>query len=701
MSKTFVVVESPAKAKTIEKFLGKNFVVKASMGHLRDLPKSQLGIDLEHDYQPKYINVRGKGALIKELKKIAHSSDRVLLATDPDREGEAIAWHLAHILNIDTESPCRIIFNEITKETVQKAAKQSRKINMPMVDAQQTRRILDRIVGYKLSPLLWKKVQKGLSAGRVQSVALRLISDREQDINDFIVQEYWSFSVELTKEKSKTKLIADVEKYKNKKLKVDNEEDAKKVEAELSQQNYQVHSVDKSKLKRKPSPPFITSSLQQESFKKLGFATKKTMLLAQQLYEGISMGKAGHVGLITYMRTDSTRVSSTAIDDARTYIKENHGDTYIPTTANFYTSKKSNTQDAHEAIRPSSVAIDPIVAADYLNKDQLKLYTLIWQRFVASQMSPAVFDTISIKIKAGDFDLKSTGSIMAFDGFLKVYDKARDNKDKKIPELTKDELLTLQKVLPPVQHFTEPPARYNEASLVKELEEKGIGRPSTYAPTIQTIQDRGYVGKEEKKLYPTELGLLVINLLKEYFANIVNVNFSAQLENRLDEVAESKLNIKQVLDDFYTPFAETLSAAEEQIGQIEIKPEVSDIPCDKCGTLMVIKNSRYGKFLACPKFPDCRNTKPIRIKINVPCPSCSNDIVELKSKRGKKFFGCEKYPECSFVAWDKPVDEYCNLCGSILLAGKERGGKQVNYCSNENCEKGKKVHVRKKSTKTS
>ncbi len=700
MSKTLVIVESPAKAKTIEKFLGKNYFVKASMGHLRDLPKSQFGVDVEKDYQAKYINIRNKGDLIKELKAAAKKADKIFLATDPDREGEAIAWHLAFLLDLPQDQACRVIFNEITQKAVQQAIKHPRKIDADMVDAQQTRRILDRMVGYKLSPLLWRKIRKGLSAGRVQSVAVRLICDREREIQDFVPEEYWTLAVDL-REKSKAPVFtAELVKERGKKIKIADGKQAKNLEKLLAAATYKVEEVICKERRRNPAPPYTTSNLQQDAVRKLGFTTKKTMMVAQQLYEGISLGSAGSVGLITYMRTDSVRVAESAQEDARSYIESKFGKSYMPAKAPHYASKKS-AQDAHEAIRPTDVLKNPDTMKEYLTRDQLRLYAMVWQRFLASQMSAAVFDTTTVDVSADDLGLRAAGSVLKFDGFLAVYNKKDEEKEKEIsiPLLKNGQALLLDKVLPAQQHFTEPAPRYTEASLVKKLEENGIGRPSTYAPIINTILERGYVEKEDKKFLPTELGCLVVQMLAEYFTDIIDVEFSANMEKSLDDIAEGDKEKNEVLDRFYQPFAKTLAVAEDKIGTVEIPPEVSDIPCEKCGRLMVIKSGRFGSFLACPGFPACRNAKPILKKIGVPCPLCDGEVVERKTKRGRRFYGCEKYPGCEFVTWDKPTDQKCEKCGGIMAEHQEKSGKTVLQCINENCVNGKKKSASAKKKK--
>lgn len=683
MSKVLVVVESPAKAKTIEKYLGKNYVVKASMGHLRDLPKSQFGIDVEKNFSPKYINIRGKGDLIKSLKSAAKSADKVFLASDPDREGEAIAWHLAHILNVDEDEKCRIVFNEITKPAIQNAVKSPRPINIDRVDAQQARRMLDRIVGYKLSPLLWRKVRKGLSAGRVQSVTVKLICDREKEIQSFISEEYWTIDTKLREKVKSPMFDAELITIDGEKLAVNNEKVATEICDDLEKQTFVVKEVKKRQRQRKALPPFITSSLQQDASRKLGFTSRKTMMLAQQLYEGLELGRKGPVGLITYMRTDSTRVSDLAQQEVRDYVNAEFSAEYLPEKPPVYSTKKS--QDAHEAIRPTSIIYTPDSIEKYLSKDQYKLYRLIWERFVASQMAPAIYDTLTIQISAGKYGLKATGSQLKFPGFRAVYIESKEqDKDVTLPELAIDQVIKLQKVLPK-QHFTEPPPRYNEASLVKTLEEKGIGRPSTYSPIIETILGRGYVVRVDKKFEPTELGFVVVDMLKEYFETIVDAEFTAGLENQLDEIAEGKIDKNQLLEEFYEPFAKTLEHAEEAIGHVELPEEISDIPCEHCGRMMVVKQGRYGKFLACPGFPECRNTKPLLKDTGVICTKCGGAIVERRSKRGKHFYGCKSYPECDFVSWDMPLKENCEVCGAFMLKHNYKNGRFITYCSNEEC----------------
>jgi len=702
MAKTLVIVESPTKSKTIEKFLGKNYTVKASMGHLRDLPKSTLGVtflpDEEHanEFEPKYINIRGKGDLIKSLKAEAKKADKVLLATDPDREGEAISWHLAFILGIDPTSACRIEFHEITAAAVKDAIKHPRCIDMDMVDAQQARRILDRIVGYQLSPLLWRKIRKGLSAGRVQSVATKIVADRDREIEDFVPVEYWTLRAKL-REGSKGQLFeAEAVKYKGKKLELHNEQEARVAEEALSKADYMVSDAVKKERKRHPVPPFTTSSMQQEANKKLNFSAKKTMMLAQQLYEGVSLGKTS-VGLITYMRTDSVRLADVAVAEIRDYIKQNFGSEFCPAKENHYSTKK-NAQDAHEAIRPTSVMRNPAEMQEYLTNDQLKLYTLIWNRVVASQMTDAVYDVTTLTIDAADYQLRATGSVLKFPGFLQLHSKYDDKeKDSKVPYVEPGTKLLLYKLMPAEQHFTEPPAHFTEATLIKELEEKGIGRPSTFAPTIVTLLTRGYVVKDAKKLLVTELGIMTVDMLTEYFKELINIGFTAQIEEKLDEVAEKKHTKDEVLSEFYGPFKKELDHAGVAIPIVEIPLEVSDVPCDKCndGTMMVIREGRFGKFLACPNFPKCRNTKPILHPIGVKCPKCGADILERKSKTGKVFYGCERYPDCDYTTWDKPLNEECPECKHMMVEHVERNGSKRKFCSNPECSKARPVYASK------
>ena len=684
--KTLVLVESPAKAKTIEKYLGKNYVVRASMGHLRDLPKSQFGIDVDNDFAPKYINIRGKGDLIKALKKEARNASKIYLASDPDREGEAIAWHLAYILGLDPLTDCRIVFNEITKPAIREAVKNPRPINIDRVDAQQARRMLDRIVGYKLSPLLWRKIRKGLSAGRVQSVTVKIICDREKEVQSFVSEEYWTIGMKLRKGKLPL-FEAELSTIDGKKLAVHNKAEADSLVADLEQQPFSVQEVKKRQRQRKASAPFTTSSMQQDAARKLGFTSRKTMMLAQQLYEGIDLGRKGPVGLITYMRTDSTRISELAQQEAHSLLEERFGAAYVPEKPNVYAAGKK-AQDAHEAVRPTSIEATPEDVEKFLSKDQFKLYRLIWQRFAASQMTPAIYDTLRVAIQAGEhYICRASGSQLKFAGFTAVYAGAEGKKEKDVllPELVAGDGLELSKTLPQ-QHFTEPPPRYNEASLVKTLEEKEIGRPSTYAPIIETILARGYVIRQDKHFQPTELGFVVVDMLEEYFKNIVDVKFTAGMENELDEIADGHIEKNDLLRSFYGPFAATLEKADEAIGHVELPVEVSDVQCELCGRMMVVKQGRYGKFLACPGFPECRNTKPILKETGVACPKCGGSIVERRTKRGRNFYGCKNYPDCDYVTWDTPLKDTCEKCGSFMLKHHYKNGRTLVYCSNDACE---------------
>lgn len=677
MKEKLVIVESPSKASTIKKYLGKGYSVMASMGHVIDLPKSQLGIDEENNFEPKYITIRGKGDLIKDLKKHAKSADKIYLATDPDREGEAISWHLANTLGIDTKSKCRITFNEITKKAVTAAIKEPREIDEKLVNSQQARRVLDRIVGYKISPLLWKKVKKGLSAGRVQSVATKLICDREEEINAFVEKEYWTIDAVLLK--GKKKIPAKFHGVKGKKLELATKADADKILARIEGEEFKVSSVKNSTKKKSAPPPFITSSLQQEAGRKLGFTTARTMQTAQQLYEGINIKGKGQIGLITYMRTDSLRLSDDAVSDARAYITSAYGEQYLPKTANVYKTKKS-AQDAHEAIRPSYAELSPDTIKPSLTNDQYKIYKLIWERFIACQMKEAIYDVVSVNIDAGDCNFKTGGTSYKFEGFTLVYTESRDNdeeKTSKLPPLEEGEVLGISS-LGGNRHFTQPPMRYTEASLVKILEELGIGRPSTYAPTISTIINRGYIVRNKKNLVPTELGIIVNGLMKEHFKSIVDTDFTADMEADLDLVEEGEKDWHKLIAEFYDPFMATLKVAEEKIGDIEIKDEVSDVPCDKCGRLMVYKHGKFGKFLACPGFPECRNTKAIVKEIGVKCPDCGGALIEKKTKRGKLFFGCTSFPECSFTSWDRPTEEKCPNCGGMMFEKLNRS--KQKYC---------------------
>ena len=655
MADKLIIVESPAKANTIKKFLGGSTKVVASMGHIRDLPKSKLGIDIEHDFEPEYINIRGKGDLIKSLKTDAKKAKKVYLATDPDREGEAIAWHLAKILENDKDKITRVTFNEITKTAVQKAIKEPRNIDLNTVDAQQARRVLDRIVGYKISPILWKKVKRGLSAGRVQSVAVKLIVDRENEIENFIPEEYWNIYADLKDEKSKKQFEARFYGKNGKKQEIHSKEEIDKILKTIEKVKYTVSEVKKGEKKRNPAPPFTTSTMQQEASRKLGFTLKKTMSVAQGLYEGVKIAEKGTVGLITYMRTDSTRISEEARAAAKTQIVATYGEEYYE---NRYYKTSKDAQDAHEGIRPTYADIQPDKIKDELTKDQYKLYKLIYNRFMASQMKPAIYDTMAVNIKADDYDFKANGQNLKFKGFMTLYVEGTDEKEEKeegiLPELQENQEVKLLKINPK-QSFTEPPARYTEASLVKTLEEKGIGRPSTYSPTITTILERRYIQKKQKQLVPTELGKIVNKILIENFTDVINVEFTAKIENEFDEIAEGKEQWKQMIREFYGPFEKELEKVEKELEHVELVDEVSDVPCDKCGRMMVYKYGKYGKFLACPGYPECKNTKPIVETIDVPCPKCGAVVQVRKTKRGKKYFICENNPQsCDYISWNKP-----------------------------------------------
>ena len=659
MADKLIIVESPAKANTIKKFLGGNTKVVASMGHIRDLPKSKMGVDIEHDFEPEYINIRGKGDLIKSLKADAKKAKHVYLATDPDREGEAIAWHLAYILGIPEDSVCRVTFNEITKETVQNSMKNPRKIDMNLTNAQQARRVLDRIVGYKMSPVLWKKVRRGLSAGRVQSVAVKLIVDREEEIENFIPEEYWNIFATLLDENSGKTFIAKLYGKDKKKLEIHNKEEVDAILKNINTGKYIVTEVKKGERKRTPAPPFTTSTMQQEASRKLGFTLKKTMSVAQGLYEGVKVEGKGTVGLITYMRTDSTRISEEARAAAKTEIVKQYGEKYYE---NRYYKTKQTSQDAHEGIRPTYTDLNPEEIKDSLTKDQYKLYKLIYNRFLASQMSAAVYDTISANIDVNSYNFRASGQSLKFKGFMALYvetldTKTDENEEAFVPDLKENQEVIKQKI-DSKQSFTEPPPRYTEASLVKALEEKGIGRPSTYSPTITTILERRYIEKEQKQLVPTELGKVVNKLLTENFSDIVNVEFTAKIEEEFDEVAEGKENWKQVIREFYGPFEQEVEKVDKELEHVELKEEVSDVKCDKCGRMMVIKYGRFGKFLACPGYPECKNTKPFVETIDVPCPKCGGKIQVRKSKKKRKFYICENNPDkCDFISWNKPKKE--------------------------------------------
>lgn len=683
-----VIVESPAKARTISKFLGRSYKVEASQGHVRDLPKSQLGVDVEHDFEPKYITIRGRGEVLERIRKEAKGAKSIILATDPDREGEAISWHLATILGIDPESACRVEFNEITEKTVKNAIKEPRAVNMQLVNAQQARRLLDRLVGYKISPLLWVKIKKGLSAGRVQSVATRMVVDREQEIEQFEPEEYWYVDAQLRA--GGKQLQARLISLDGERVTLSDAEQANEAKARVEKGGFVIRSVKRGERRKHPAAPFTTSNLQQEASRKLGFTTAKTMQVAQQLYEGVDIEGRGTLGLISYIRTDSVRLSDEAVAAAREMIAERYGEQFVPEKPNVYKGRKS-AQDAHEAIRPTNLELRPEDIKASLTKDQYNLYRLVYLRFVACQMADALYETQQIEIASDSgVVLRSSAERLKFAGFTAVYEEGTDdapNQDEHGSSLMADvsegdhaELLSDEAT----QHFTQAPARYTEASLVRALEEKGIGRPSTYAPTISTILARGYVMREKKQLFPTELGIMITDMMKEYFADIVDIAFTAGMEEQLDEVEEGKLDWHKVLSDFYGPFEKTLENAESKIEKVEIKDEVSDVPCDKCGAMMVYKLGRYGRFLACPNFPECRNTKAIQVEIDAPCPKCGGKLLQKTSRKGRKFYGCERYPECDFVSWDMPVSEKCPKCGSYMTLSHTKKG-DFYVCANENC----------------
>jgi len=688
MSK-LVIVESPAKAKTIQKYLGKDYEVLASNGHIRDLPKSKFGVDVDNDFTPQYTEIKGKETLVKQLKKEAKKSDKVYLATDPDREGEAISWHLAHLLNLNLEDENRVTFNEITKSGVSEGMSAPRKIDVDLVNAQQSRRILDRIVGYKLSPFLWRKVRKGLSAGRVQSVAVRLIVDREEEIRRFVTEEYWTIDALLAQKGDKKTFPAKLHAYQGKKLAITNEEQAGKIMTALGDADFVVEEVKKSVRRKSPAPPFITSTLQQEASKKLGFQARRTMKAAQELYEGVEIEGVGAVGLITYMRTDSLRISAEAIQQAVEYIQGTYGKEYLPPSPRVHKSKK-NVQDAHEAIRPTMTHLSPDQVKASLTGDQYKLYRLIWERFLASQMANALLNAVSVKIGVGEYQFNASGYTVKFDGYTKLYEITKDEGEEEeensgaLPAMEKGDILTKKK-LEPNQHFTQPPARYTEASLIKTLEENGIGRPSTYAPTITTILSRGYVEREAKSLRPTALGEVTTKLMEDQFRQIVDADFTANMERQLDEVEEGKADWVKMLGGFYTDFASTLEQAEKNMEgtRVKVPDEETDIVCELCGKNMVIKIGRFGKFLACPGFPDCRNTKKIVQETGGVCPVCGKKVLAKKSQKGRGYFGCEDNPQCGFMTWDKPLTEPCPKCGKALFRKTGRGGKI--HCLAEGC----------------
>ena len=682
MARYLVIVESPAKVKTIKKFLGSNYVVTASNGHVRDMPKSQMGIDIENDYEPKYITIRGKGEILAKLRKEVKKADKIYLATDPDREGEAISWHLSKALKLEDKKVYRISFNEITKNAVKASLKNPREIDMDLVDAQQARRVLDRIVGYKISPLLWAKVKRGLSAGRVQSVALRIIADREEEINAFIPEEYWTLDADLKVKGERKLLTAKFYGTEKSKMTISSKEELDEIMKEVENAEYSVADIKKGERTKKAPVPFTTSTLQQEASKALNFATAKTMRIAQQLYEGVDIKGSGTVGLITYLRTDSTRISEEADATVREYIREGFGEEYVSDGDVKKSSDKKIIQDAHEAIRPTDVTRTPAAVKEFLSRDQFRLYQLVWKRFIASRMQPARYETTSVKIAAGQYRFTVAASKIVFEGFRSVYTEAGETKEENnvlLKGLDMDSVLTKES-LNSKQHFTQPPAHYTEATLVKTLEELGIGRPSTYAPTISTIIARRYVAKENKNLYLTEIGEVVNNIMKQSFPSIVDVNFTANMESLLDGVAEGKVRWKTIIENFYPDLEAAVEKAETELEQVKIEDEVTDVICEECGRNMVVKYGPHGKFLACPGFPDCRNTKPYLEKIGVPCPVCGKDVVIRKTKKGRRYYGCEDNPECEFMSWQKPSTKKCPRCGKYML---EKGNKLV--CSDEHC----------------
>ena len=680
MAKYLVIVESPAKVKTIKKFLGSNYEVMASQGHVRDLPKSQMGVDVEHDFEPKYITIRGKGEILAALRKEVKKADKVYLATDPDREGEAISWHLSKALKLEDKDIYRITFNEITKSAVKAAIKDARKIDMNLVDAQQARRVLDRVVGYSISPVLWAKIKRGLSAGRVQSVALRIICDRENEIDAFIPDEYWTMDATLKVKGEKKPIVARFHGDVNGKIDIKNKEQMETIKKEVENSTFAVDSIKKGEKVKKAPLPFTTSTLQQEASKTLNFATAKTMRIAQQLYEGVDVDGRGTIGVITYLRTDSTRVADEAKEASEQYIAANYGEKYLPHSG-LRKKDDKKIQDAHEAIRPTDIALTPVMIKDSLSRDQFRLYQLIWKRFTASQMAEAIYETTSVQIAAGDYSFSIAASKITFDGFMSVYrsDDDKDEPNALVKGIDEDSQLTLEGV-EGVQHFTQPPAHFTEASLVKALEELGIGRPSTYAPTISTIIARHYIAKEQKNLYVTELGRAVDDAMIKAFPQIVDVNFTANMESLLDGVADGDVKWKEIIKNFYPDLKESVDSAEKELENVKIEDEVTDVICDKCGRNMVIKYGPHGKFLGCPGFPECHNTKPYLEKIGVKCPKCGKDIILKKTKKGRMFYGCEGYPECDFMTWQRPSDKKCPKCGGYMLI---KGNKLV--CGDENC----------------
>lgn len=677
--KTLVIVESPSKAKTIGKFLGGHYKVLASVGHVRDLPKSKLGIDVENDFEPQYISIRGKGDIIKELKREAKNASKVYLATDPDREGEAISWHLAFLLGIDITKPCRIVFNEITEKTIKAAVKNPRPIDIDLVDAQQARRVVDRLVGYQISPLLWRKVRRGLSAGRVQSAALKILCDRENKIKNFKPEEFWNITAEFEKDKTFT---AKLSEYKGKKLVVENEEQNNAILKELQSGKYVVKSIEEKDRMRKAAAPFTTSSMQQDAANKLNFSTRKTMMVAQQLYEGIEIKGKGTVGLVSYIRTDSVRISDEARESAKDYIIGKIGLEYYG--GSIYSNKKKDVQDAHEAIRPSYAELEPDSIKDSLTKDQYNLYKLIWNRFIASQMAPAKFKAVNAVITNGDYNFKAVGSKLLFDGFLKIYNSAKEKEEDKIlPDIREGEELKLVKV-EGEQNFTQPPARFTEASLVKELEDKNIGRPSTYAPIVATLLDRKYISKDKKSLVPTELGFIVIDMMAQYFREIVDVGFTAQMEDNLDDIEIKGVNWREVVGSFYRTLKDELDVADKEIEKVEFEAELTGETCEVCGKPMAVKYGRFGSFAACTGYPECKNTKPLVQSTGVKCPKCGKDIIVRRSKKGRVFYGCSGYPECDQSYWNKPINKECPKCGELLVEKKTKDSKYA--CSNAECD---------------
>ncbi|MBQ2433200.1 MAG: type I DNA topoisomerase [Clostridia bacterium] len=681
-----LIVESPAKAKTISKYLGRGYKVEASQGHVRDLPKSQLGVDVENNFEPKYITIRGRGDILTRIRKEAKGASRILLATDPDREGEAISWHLAAMLGIDEKDACRIEFNEVTSKAVKAAVKNPRPLDMNLINAQQARRVLDRLVGYKISPLLWSKVRKGLSGGRVQSVAAAMICQREREIEAFEAEEYWTIDAEFMsgKQRFSARFVSAGDR---KELK--GKDDAFDIMRRIENAVFNVSSVKKAERKKYPAPPFTTSNLQQEASRKLNFTAIKTMQIAQQLYEGVEIEGMGSLGLVSYIRTDSTRISDDAMTQLREAISERFGSEYLPETPNVYKSRK-NAQDAHEAIRPTDANLRPEKLKGLISNDQYKLYKLIYDRFFASQMTPAVYDTMTADIVSSDsFLFRHTSQKLKFPGFTAVYEEGIDDEadetDNRMPALTEGEDVALVSA-DPQQHFTQPPARYTEATLVKALEEKGIGRPSTYAPTIATIIQRGYISREKKRLYPTELGNVVNDMMTRSFPDIVDIQFTAEMETKLDQVESGEAEWHKVITDFYGPFEKTLEAAEATIEKVKVEDEVSDVPCEKCGAMMVYKMGRFGRFLACPRFPECRHTQAILKALDVPCPDCGGKLIERVSRKGRKFYGCEKYPECQFVSWDMPVSDLCPNCGGRMVQKRSHKGEIMHVCVNETCQ---------------